>query len=321
MTKPLAMVTGATGAVGPTLVEHLLRDGYAVRTLSRKAPAAGLLPQAAQHISADINDETALRDALAGVDVVFHLAALLHIENPGPELAADYRRVNVDGARRVAELAAQADVRRFVYFSTVKVYGCHQRTPVTEDQTPAPQTLYAQTKLAGEQAVQASNPLEVVVLRLSAVYGPRLRGSWARLVRAIRAERFIPVGNLRNVHSLTHVADVARAALLVAQHQAAAGRAFNVVGHESPTMQAILSAIYATYEKKLPAVRVPASAMLLAAFSLEKVLALGQRRSPLSVQALRQLIDDEAYSAAALNGLGFAPHTLLTEGWRIQDDE
>ncbi|GAB4538296.1 MAG: NAD-dependent epimerase/dehydratase family protein [Anaerolineae bacterium] len=313
----VALVTGATGAIGPSLVNQLLDNGYTVRTYNLSRPSSDLFDNdKVISFQGDITDGAALGEALAGVEVVFHLAALLHIENPTPDMAPRYWRVNVEGSRIVAEEAARAGVRRLVYFSTVKVYGVQQREPVTELHPTNPKTIYAQTKLEGERAVCAVEGLETVVLRLSAVYGPRLRGSWDRLVKAIQRGWFLPVGNLQNVHSLTYVSDVARAAQLAAEHPDMAGGIYNVVGYETPAMREILGAIYSLLGRRLPAMRIPAHLALLSAHIAEKGLALANRRSPVTPDSVRQLFQDEAYSGTALRSFGFDPSVSLEEGWR-----
>ena len=223
----------------------------------------------------------------------------------------------MEGAKQVAERAAEAGARRIIYFSTVKVYGVHQRLPITETYPTVPKTMYARTKLQGEQAVRDTTGIENIVLRLSPVYGTRLKGSWERLVRAVANGRFIPIGNLQNVHSLTHVDDVARAALIAAEHPDAAGRIFNLVGHENPTMQDILNAIYAASDKLLPRLRIPTSLAFMGAHVLEKSLPLLGKNSPFPVESLRQLTEDEAYSGAMLRALGFASHVRISEGWTV----
>ena len=309
---PTALVTGATGAIGPVLVNHLLDHGYVVRTYSLDPPSPGLFTGDGVSTWGDITDADALAAALSGVDVVFHLAALLHIEQPGPELKPLYRRVNVEGTRIVAEQAAREGVRRMIYFSTVKVYGVRQREPVTEDHPPHPRTFYSQTKLGGEEAVRAVKGLDSTVLRLSTVYGPRLKGSWNRLVHAIQRGMFAPVGSLNNVHSLTHVHDVAQAAHIAAEHPEAVGGVYNVVGHEAPTLRAIVTAIYGACGKRLPPVRIPGGVALGGAFVLNQCLG---RRAPLTPEMVRQFIADEAYSNGKLAALGFSASITLSEGW------
>lgn len=312
------LITGASGAIGPTLAAHLIEAGYRVRTLSRTTPVPDLLPTTAEQISGTITDTETIRRALDSVDIVFHLAALLHVENPMPDMELEYYRVNRDGAQMVAREAARAGVRRFVYFSTVKVYGVRQRQPVCEIEPTNPKTIYARTKLAGETSVRAVAGLETVTLRLSPVYGARLRGSWARLFSAIERNRFIPIGSLRNVHSLTHVDDVAHAALLTGEHPHSVGRIFNLVGNECPSMGEIMCAIYAACGRSMPPLRIPTALALTGAFTLENGLRLLGRGSSLPVEALRQLTQDEAYSGQALRALGFAPQVALSEGWPVR---
>lgn len=311
----IALVTGATGAIGPALVAGLLESGYQVRTLSRQTPISTVTDSSIEQFSGAISDPQVVATALMGIDTVFHLAALLHIENPSPDMSSEYQRVNVDGTRLLAEHAAQSGVRRFLYFSTVKVYGRHQQQPVTELQPPNPVTIYARSKYEGEQAVHSINGLNTVTLRLSLVYGPRMKGSWARLIHAIERGRFLPIGSLRNVHSLTHVDDVVHAAIIAAEQPDAVGEIFNVVGHENPTMYQILTAIYTAHGRHLPRIHIPSPLAHVGAFALEQGLPFLGKQAPLTRDSLRQLIDDEAYSGLKLRGLGFDPQVPISEGW------
>jgi nucleoside-diphosphate-sugar epimerase len=145
---------------------------------------------------------------------VVQLAALLHIPDPPPDMRTTYHHVNVDAPRWLAEAAAQAGVRRFVLASTTAVYG-PSTTPATESTPPAPSSWYAESKLAAEGTVLAAHRpgvYDVSVLRLSAVYGHRIKGSsdlarelafvppgdlqagWRETVRALRASGLLPAG-------------------------------------------------------------------------------------------------------------------------------
>jgi UDP-glucose 4-epimerase len=308
------LVTGATGAVGPTLVKHLLASGYSVRTYSRSI--SPLLPQEVDQRCGDLLDHEAILALMEDISIVFHLAALLHVENPSPKLSADYQRVNVAGTRTVTEAALAAGVKRFIYFSTVKVYGLHQYPPITENQSPAPKTMYAQTKLQGEYEALQAEGLETIVLRLSAVYGPRLRGAWARLIKAVQHGWFIPIGHLSNRRSLTYVEDVARAALFVAEHAQTPGHIYNVVGHSAPTQREIITAIYAASGRTLPSLRIPGSLAQAGASILDTAFKLIGKRSPITRETISQFTENETYSSEALSALGFKPSVSLEEGWR-----
>ena len=101
------LVTGATGAVGPRVVQTLCRQGCRIRTLSLDAPSAGQWPDDVEARIGDVTDKAAVQSAMQGVDAVVHLAALLHVVNPPPELREKYEQVNVDGTATVVEAATK----------------------------------------------------------------------------------------------------------------------------------------------------------------------------------------------------------------------
>lgn len=304
------MLTGASGVLGPVVAAHLRAQGYSVRTLSRRE-----LPALPLHVTCEITDAAGVARAVDGVDAVVHLAAKLHIENPTAALEGEYERVNVQGTRVVAAAAKAAGVRRFIYISTVKVYGKAQANPVAETETPAPKTIYAQTKYAGEQAAQSA-ALETVTLRLSAVYGAQVRGSWAKLIGAIRRRLFVPVGDGSNLRTLTYEADVAAAIAMALEHDAMVGGIYNVAGFEAVTMDAILRSIYGAFGRSVPPMRVPKALATAGVSAAERAFALAGRRSLLPVEAFQQLVESEVYSGAKLRALGFAPKLPFDETWR-----
>lgn len=311
------LVTGATGTIGPTLSLYLLKQGYQVRSYSRHRPPNGLFPKDIQHFVGDITDAATLETALTGVDIVFHLAAFLHVENPSPELASEYHRVNVLGTQCLAQLSQVAGVRRFVYFSTVKVYGLHQTEPVQETVIPAPKSLYAKTKLDGENAILKLQGMEVVVLRLSAVFGEQLQGSWQRMVKAIAQGWFIPIGSLQNVRSLTYVEDVAQAALLVAEHPNTPGNIYNLVSYESAKMQDILDAIYKGLNRRRPNFCLPVTLVMSLLWVTQYGMAMLGKRGSITSDTLQQFIIDETYSGSKLRQIGFAPKFSLSSAWKL----
>ena len=108
--KSLILITGATGAVGPLVVEAFHAAGYSIRTLSIDPPPVGIWPDDVEALIGDITDVSAVQDAMQGVEAVIHLAALLHIVNPPPALQEKYERINVGGTATVIEAAIQAGV-------------------------------------------------------------------------------------------------------------------------------------------------------------------------------------------------------------------
>src|SRR5262249_8201253 len=136
MSDRVVLVTGATGAVGPSVVRAWQSAGYSVRTLSSHPPAVGVLPIGVDMRTGDVCDRETVRSAVAGAEVVVHMAALLHQFRSGPDLDQQYERVNVGGTENVVTSAIAAGVRRVVFLSTIAVYGPSNGVLIDESATP-----------------------------------------------------------------------------------------------------------------------------------------------------------------------------------------
>jgi nucleoside-diphosphate-sugar epimerase len=192
------LVTGARGFVGRGLVPALTRAGHTAVPAGRpgRAPADGV----ALELTAD---PPVAPDALAGLDAIVHLAGLAHA---APGRAAEARRVNTEGTRRLAEAAAAAGVPRFVYVSTAQVHGTTDPgRPIRADDPLRPVEPYADSKAAAERALAAlarrPQAPAVAVVRPPLVYGPGAGGNVARLVRWAEAGRPLPGGCAANRRS------------------------------------------------------------------------------------------------------------------------
>lgn len=314
------LITGATGALGPSVVDALYRDGHTIRTLSRNIPRPGLLPMPIETCIGNIVSDSSVRAAVVGIDIVVHLAALLHIVDPSPDLYLQYKKVNIDGTRMVVEAAKDAGVSRIVFCSTIAVYGYGQGRLLTEESTPYPNTFYAETKLAAEQIVLAARrtdgqPLGVV-LRLAAVYGARIKGNYQRLVRALARNRFLSIGKGENRRTLVYDKDVARAVLLAVQHPAAAGRVYNVTDGEVHTVNEIIQAICTALGRRPPGFYLPVAPVRVAAGLVEDAAHLLRCPSPIGRATIDKYTEDIAVDGQRIQTeLGFRPAYDLATGW------
>ncbi len=317
----LALVTGATGAVGPSVVQALDNAGYRIRTLSLDAPQVGLLPAGIDGWIGDVTDPMVVSPVMQGVEVVIHLAALLHIVNPPPELRERYEQINVGGTATVVDAAIKAGVKRVVLASTIAVYGPSGGRVLDEESVACPDTFYGQTKLAAEKIVLTARradgqPLGTV-LRFGAIYGSRIKGNYQRLVHALSRGRFIPIGDGRNRRTLVYEKDVARAAVLAIQHPIAAGKVYNVTDGQFHTMQEINLAICAALGRKPPRLSIPIIPVRLAAGVLEDVAGLIGLRSPIVRATIDKYIEDVAVDSHRIQDeLGFIPQYDLRTGWQ-----
>ena len=173
------LVTGGAGFIGSHLVRWLLQANHSVRVLDNLSTGSrsmlGPAQDSVEMIVGDIRDLEAVHSAVAGVDLVFHLAAMVSVVQSveQPLLA---QSINATGSLHVLEAARKADVPRVIQASSCAVYGNCERLPIGESEPPQPSSPYAMTKLAAEQAGQLYTRLyglEAVALRFFNVYGPR----------------------------------------------------------------------------------------------------------------------------------------------------
>ncbi len=323
---PSVLITGATGAVGPYVVAVLHDAGFRIRTLSIDSPPVGLWPEGIEARMGDVTDPAAVQTAMQGVQGVIHLAALLHIVNPPPELQGKYERINVEGTATVVEAARQAGVQRLVFFSTIAVYGTSPGNVLTEESHTHPDSFYAHTKLIAEGIVLAAKrkdgkPLGTV-LRLGAVYGSRIKGNYQRLLHAIARSRFLPIGRGDNRRTLVYDRDVARAALLALEHPEAAGKIFNVTDGEFHTLHDIISAICQALGRKPPGFSLPMGSVRFAAAIVENAAGLMGLSPPITRAAIDKYTEDVAVDSRRIRKeLGFKPLYDLAAGWKATVQE
>ena len=314
------LITGATGAVGPIVVKEACAAGYVIRTLSLDPPLEGMWKDSVEICLGDVTDKQDVQSAMEGVESVIHMAALLHIVNPAPDLEEKYNRVNVGGTKTIIEEAIKARVKRVVLFSTIAVYGPSDGYVLNKMSPAQPETFYAQTKRTAEQIVLNARgadgqPLGTV-LRLGAVYGSRIKGNYERLTHALARNRFIPIGNGLNRRTLIYDKDVGSAAALAVSHPAAAGQVFNVTDGGFHTLNEIIESICAALGRKQPRLSLPAGLTRTLVGIVEK----GSHTIGLNPPVTREMIDkyteDIAVDGSLIQKeLGFIPQYDLKAGW------
>ncbi len=245
------LVTGAAGFIGSHLCERLLRDGHTVRGLDafipfypRAVKESYLAPfrghSAFTFLPLDLRTD-ALAEALRGVDVVFHLAAMAGLPRSWTDFTL-YESCNVVGTQRLLEAACREPLRRFVHVSTSSVHG---RFSSGDESLPLrPISPYGVTKLAAENlghAYAAELNLPLVVLRYFSVYGPRQRpdmGYFKFIHALLHGEEITIFGDGLQARGNTYVDDCVAAT--VAAVAAPVGETYNVGGGETANVWEIL---------------------------------------------------------------------------------
>jgi UDP-glucose 4-epimerase len=232
------LLTGASGFVGAAVQAHLLDDPqFAVRSIYRRLPQQSSPRLEVCQVSG-LEPDTDWQAPLKGVDVVIHCAARVHVmnESEADPLAA-FRRANVQGTLRLAEQAAQAGVRRFIFLSSIKVNGegTPPGRPYTAADQPAPQDPYGVSKLEAEQALQAlaaKTGMEVVIIRPVLVYGPGVKANFRSMMSWLNKGVPLPLGAITNKRSLVALDNLVDLIVTCIQHRAAANQVFLVSDDE-----------------------------------------------------------------------------------------
>jgi nucleoside-diphosphate-sugar epimerase len=232
----MILLTGATGFVGKALVTKLSSAQLKIRTCIRGRvvndfDSTSLVQPAG---IANLDAETDWSHALESVDVVIHLAARVHVmRDTAADSSAEFRKVNVGGTLNLAQQAAAAGVKRFVFMSSVKVNGESTLAghPFTESDHPSPQDAYGQSKYEAEcglHRIAATSDMEVVIIRPPLVYGPGVKANFAALMRAVQRGWPLPLGAVHNRRSLVSLDNLVDLVSVCTSHPKAANQTFMV---------------------------------------------------------------------------------------------
>lgn len=240
------LVTGGAGFIGSNIVAALAEAGESVRVVDNLSTGfwenLNELPPSArvERVTADIRDAEAMARACAGVEVVFHEAALgsvpRSVENP-----VETDSVNVGGTVRTLDAARHAGVRRVVFAASSSVYGDTPSLPKREDMPTAPLSPYAVSKVADELYLRVFSELygiETVCLRYFNVFGPNQRpdGAYAAAIprflwAALRGESLTIFGDGETTRDFCYVKNAVAANLAAAQaSRRFSGEVVNIAG-------------------------------------------------------------------------------------------
>lgn len=319
-----ALVTGSNGFVGARVVERLLARGADVRAFVRPGSDLSRLealrdPKRPFEIfrgSLASPDQAA--EALAGVRVVYHLAAALR------GTAADMCLGTVVTSKNLlAAVARMKEPPRIVLVSSFSVYGVaklprgalvDESTPVEDD--PRARDLYAQTKLRQEQLfwdAARAHDLELVVLRPGVIYGPT-SGAFSARVGLMMPGVFLHLGR-DNLLPLTYVDNCAEAIVLAGERAEAVGQIYNVVDDDLPTARGYL----ARYKREVGPLRslsVPYPLLVIGSHLVERYHHHSQGQLPAIFTPYKTASNwkGNQFDNAKLKGLGWRPLVSTDEG-------
>ncbi len=259
------LVTGADGFIGSHLVESLLQEGYQVTAFCfyNSFGSWGWLDSLPQEklkkltvYTGDIRDPYGVLKALEGIDIVFHLAALIGIpySYSSPE---NYVDTNIKGTLNVLQAARKHKTSRVLVTSTSEVYGTARYVPIDEKHPLQAQSPYSATKIAADHMAEAfyrSFDLPVVVVRPFNTFGPRqsLRAVIPTIITQVLSGSSVALGETNSFRDFNYVKDVCDAFITIARSPKVVGEEINIATQKEVSIKELVRLIESLIERAQP---------------------------------------------------------------------
>ncbi len=289
---PKVLVTGATGLLGSALTRHLVRSGADVRILRRETSRLDAIEDvvlSVEYAIGDLSDSVALRDAMAGIDFVYHTAAYISLGGRSDRDAL--MRVNVDGTARVVDAALETGIRRLVHTSSMAAFGRPERTDVIIDEQSEwhrsrANSVYARSKYLSELQVHRgiAEGLDAVIVNPALIFGiGRAGDNTRRLVDRVREERLpaIPCGGTNVVDVLDVVEGMTRS-----MECGRTGERY-FLGSENLSWKHIIQTLSRAFGVQPPRRTLPRTPAMMLAYASEAFSALTRSRPQITRETAR----------------------------------
>jgi len=294
-----ALVTGGSGFIGSELIRILsTRERMHVRALMRKSSLRQNLEGAQfQPVIGDLQDFESLKEAVKGVDIVFHLAGCI-----AARTRDEFFRHNAEGTANLARACAEANpgLKRFVYVSSIAASGpARSKAPKREDEPDLPISAYGESKLAGEKELEKwaqKGSFGFTVIRPPAVYGPRDKGifEFIKLVNVGVVPRLPSSSQDKKKYtSIIHVSDLVDGIILAGtEAKQSQAETFFIAGEGVYAWDELFSVIAEALNKKVRTLPIPLIALTGAAVAYTAAGWALNRVFPFTFDKLRELKQD-----------------------------
>ncbi len=293
-------ITGASGFVGPRLVNDLARAGHNGYAIARREVKD--LPPGWIWLSRDraLSGREFANGGLPSPDWVIHLEVKQHVDAPTADDHAEFQRVNVDATRAWLQWCDRVGVQRFTCFSTIKAVG-ESRHCQDEMADAPPSGPYGKSKRQAEELVRlwAAESAErtAVILRPAVIYGPANQANILAMTRAIDRGIFLLVGRNDNVKSIVSAKNLVAAVVHVIRIAGPGLALYNVVDRESYTVRDLADMMSRALGKKRGPRSLPVLIAYIAALVCEGFKRVTGRSLPLTKSRLRALLETSHFSA------------------------
>jgi nucleoside-diphosphate-sugar epimerase len=311
------LVTGANGFVGQALCQHLAKLEHHVTAQARTAQSLSFIEQDSQYLcrrTTDLDQISKEKNRLEGTDALIHCAARVHqVRETASDPMAVYRQINTHATLALAQAAASAGVKRFVFLSSVKVNG--DFSPSGQPflaRDAAPQDPYGISKWEAElglREITAKTGMEVVIIRPPLVYGPGVKANFLTMMQWLHRGIPLPFGGIKNQRSLVALPNLIDFITLCVSHPTAANQTFLISDqHDVSTTELLRGLGHALHR--------PARLLTLSAGLLQ----VGLKAIGKGGVALRLYGDLAVDSTPATELLGWKPPITVQQGLQLTAD-
>jgi len=282
------LITGASGFIGTALCWKLFSKKWQVRGTVRPSNRLNKLSTGVNAVQiGSIGPYTNWSEALFGVDCVVHLAARVHImRDTAYDPLTLFQQVNVLGTERLAREAALANVRRFIYISSVKVNGEGRSTPYNEEDLQKPQDDYSISKWEAEKVlnkISGETGMETVIIRSPLVYGPRVKANFLRLLEIVDRGIPLPLASVNNRRSFIYLDNLVDAIVTCMKHPNAVGQTYFVSDNEDVSTPALMRRMGLALKRPVRLFHCPSGVLRVAGRIAGKVTELERLTGSLTV--------------------------------------
>lgn len=302
-------MTGGSGFIASHFHERL--KDVPINNLDLAPPK---LPLHSSHIQGDVRNPDDVERAMKGCTSIIHLAAAHHDFGISRE---EYFDVNENGTRIVCEVAAKHNIKDFVFYSSVAVFGEDYEMTV-DDTVPRPSNDYGASKLAAEKVLHEwaakDTSRRLLIMRPTVVYGPRNYANMYNLLRQIASGKYFNIGSGGNIKSIAYVENLVEATLYLANrmHPGVATYSYSDEPHLSSRA---ISDIIAAKLGRGKTITVPYRLAWLMALPFDALIAITGRNLPISTNRIRKFACAQTYhDAPKLRASGFGKRFTTQEG-------
>ncbi len=312
-----ALITGATGFIGSHLAELLHRKGYTLRCLVRRSSNLTYLSGLpVEYVYGDLFDHTILRQAVTGVDCVYHLAGVTKAKT-----REEYFRGNHLATKNLIDAVVEANpgVQRFVHVSSQTAVGPSLDGKIADESSPYhPITTYGISKMEAEkECLKVAGKIPITIVRPPAVYGPRDRDIFEFFNTMNKGVQPMVGFNLKEV-SLIHVKDLVEGIVLAGEHPRGVGQTYFISSEKFYNWREVGEITSRIMGKKVIRLRIPEFVVYIVAGMAEIYSAVTRQAVLLNWEKAKDIVQDSwtCSIAKAKSELGYAESMTLEEGIR-----